>query len=383
MEMWKPTSHTPKYEISSHGQLRFTETGKIRKLCLKGDHKDKLHATIVVGGKHKVVNIAREVLTTFVRKPEVNEFPLHKNGDRMDNHVDNLGWTRTPSQKKITTPVLVTKESTMEKWTFKSVLEAADFLQKSRGTIFVNLDMGFKNGFKVERLKTPKNDLRVELLNHEVVKEVHFGDHVVEVTDSGKVRVDCGPWRKPGKADRGYVRITFQFDKDGNVKRNAEGKKLSNTFDIHRLVCEAFHGSPPEGKGDVHHKDNNKLNNHPSNLEWVSRSYNMSESYSTGTNVAPNEKRVYKYEVGGNFTGEVYKSASEAARCVHGVVSGITTCCTGKRIWYKKFEWSYLEPEDYFVQRVELQAQAKDFNRNEAEKRREKNGPPKKRGNEV
>lgn len=44
---------------------------------------------------------------------------------------------------------------------------------------------------------------------------------------------------------------------------------------IHRLVCEAFHGEPPEGKSVVIHKDDNALNNKPENLKWGTQKENL------------------------------------------------------------------------------------------------------------
>ncbi len=44
----------------------------------------------------------------------------------------------------------------------------------------------------------------------------------------------------------------------------------------HRFICEAFHGPAPEGCTDVNHIDENKKNNRPENLEWMSHSDNVS-----------------------------------------------------------------------------------------------------------
>ena len=49
-----------------------------------------------------------------------------------------------------------------------------------------------------------------------------------------------------------------------------------NDYKMHRLVAQAFiPNSDPERKTVVHHKDHNKLNNHVSNLEWVSQQENI------------------------------------------------------------------------------------------------------------
>lgn len=43
----------------------------------------------------------------------------------------------------------------------------------------------------------------------------------------------------------------------------------------HRIVCEAFHGSMPEGCRDVNHKDEDRTNNRPENLEWCTHQQNL------------------------------------------------------------------------------------------------------------
>ena len=50
---------------------------------------------------------------------------------------------------------------------------------------------------------------------------------------------------------------------------------------VHRLVAECFCEKPP-GKVEVNHKDGNKLNNHYSNLEWVTHLENVRHAYRTG-----------------------------------------------------------------------------------------------------
>lgn len=44
---------------------------------------------------------------------------------------------------------------------------------------------------------------------------------------------------------------------------------------IHRLVCEAFHGLPPNKKSVVIHKDDNALNNRADNLRWGTQKENL------------------------------------------------------------------------------------------------------------
>jgi len=46
-------------------------------------------------------------------------------------------------------------------------------------------------------------------------------------------------------------------------------------YKVHRLVCEAFHGLAPDEKMVVIHKDENALNNRPSNLRWGTQKENL------------------------------------------------------------------------------------------------------------
>lgn len=58
----------------------------------------------------------------------------------------------------------------------------------------------------------------------------------------------------------------------------SDGQRRSHG--VHVLVCLAFHGEPPsERHTDVNHKDGDKHNNHPDNLEWMTRSENITHSY--------------------------------------------------------------------------------------------------------
>lgn len=88
-----------------------------------------------------------------------------------------------------------------------------------------------------------------------------------EVSNAGQIkRVAGGSGSKPGRIlknqlKRGYHQIGLYLD--GALKWHA----------VHKLVAEAFIELKKPGL-QINHKDGNKLNNSPENLEWVTSAEN-------------------------------------------------------------------------------------------------------------
>lgn len=80
--------------------------------------------------------------------------------------------------------------------------------------------------------------------------------------NSGRTKV-----LKPSESDDGYLKTMLQNDKGGY-----------NSWAIHKWIASAYLGEKPAGK-EINHKDGNKLNNRPDNLEFCSRSENMTHAY--------------------------------------------------------------------------------------------------------
>lgn len=70
------------------------------------------------------------------------------------------------------------------------------------------------------------------------------------------------------KKRRGKGMIKLFPDKDGYLKASVTANYKTENRMVHRLVYEAFVGPIPPGL-TVDHKDNNKLNNHYSNLQLL------------------------------------------------------------------------------------------------------------------
>ena len=87
-------------------------------------------------------------------------------------------------------------------------------------------------------------------------------DSVVTFSD-GRVRKYKGKVLKPYINNTGYEQVMLYDDNGYNLKR------------VHRLLLETFKPHINMNDLDVNHIDGNKLNNHLTNLEWLTRRDNI------------------------------------------------------------------------------------------------------------
>ena len=119
----------------------------------------------------------------------------------------------------------------------------------------------------------------------------------VSVYDDGSVWIHRGSRNKRRfghTTDKGYKAVLIR---DNGKER---------TVFVHRLVALAFVPNP-DNKPQVNHKDGNKTNNRPENLEWVTLAENMRHR-------AEVLKSYSKHSVMCIETGEIFDSVSEAAK---------------------------------------------------------------------
>ncbi len=83
--------------------------------------------------------------------------------------------------------------------------------------------------------------------------------------------------------------------------------KMNNKgVQVHQLVALFYLGKKPEGMC-VNHKDGNKLNNKPSNLEYVTIAENIKHSVEHGMHVCNDPKRSGRYKDGRALDVKKYK----------------------------------------------------------------------------
>lgn len=106
----------------------------------------------------------------------------------------------------------------------------------------------------------------IDINDYKEIKECTYKNEHYSVRDNGAILRHSRPgkpkralddtwtWGKPGA--NGYLFVTGQVQ-------------------VHRIVATAFHGEPTDKNMVVDHKDTNKQNNRPENLEWKTRDENV------------------------------------------------------------------------------------------------------------
>ena len=96
MEIWKAIEGTNgTYEVSNTGKVRclnYKMTGKTKELTCTEKVGGYLQLRVTVDGKRKTVVVHRLVAKAFIPNPENKPEVNHKDGNKKNNHVDNLEW---------------------------------------------------------------------------------------------------------------------------------------------------------------------------------------------------------------------------------------------------------------------------------------------------
>jgi hypothetical protein len=140
----------------------------------------------------------------------------------------------------------------------------------------------------------------------------------IEVSSYGRVKHKNG-------------RITFGSEKDGYMEVSVAYRSLK----VHRLVCLAFNWVEGYEYLDVNHKDENKKNNRPQNLEFVTRKENKRHS---------SAKPVNQYTLDGKFI-QKFECVTDTKKV--GVDPGdVVKVCKGKEKTAGGFIRSYADRDE-------------------------------------
>ena len=125
---------------------------------------------------------------------------------------------------------------------------------------------------------------------------------------------------------KGYVYVEMRVsNKNVMVRKN-------------RLIASMFVPNP-HNLPQVNHKNGNKLDNHPSNLEWCTCGYNIKHAYNSGLHNSSG-RNVEQYDNNGTLIN-TFVSVSDASRATGLAMSGIIACCKGRYKTCGGYTWKY------------------------------------------
>lgn len=316
------------YNISSLGRIKNVQ----RDFILSGSDS---HGYTAYGlwrddGKQKFCLGHILVAKSFLGEPKEGETVDHINKIRNDNKLSNIRWaTLTVQANNKEKPKNIRGRSVyqldedfniIKKW--EKINIAAAELKITRANIS-RACKDFKTrtcgGFKwMYEEDYEKND-------NEIWKIVPY-DNVENLYASSEGRIKFCDRILHGYEHGGYLETKIKCLVTGKV----------NNVKIHKLVSLAFHG-----KSDliVDHIDRNKLNNRPSNLEYVTDSENVKRAINLGLRVYKTRK-VVQIALDGKIVAE-YPSLKEAAEKTGLNSSCISSVCSGRNVQTGGFLWKY------------------------------------------
>lgn len=152
---------------------------------------------------------------------------------------------------------------------------------------------------------------------------------------SGRYQISNeGRFRK--RTSEGYKIVDASRDVYGyrNIRIKYDGSNKYKQVSIHRLVATAFINNP-YNLPIVHHIDEDKDNNHATNLFWCTHAQNHSFAISARNGIIDKHRVIEQYTLSGEYVN-TYSSYSEAYRAIKGrktkgSTSLISRCCQGKK----------------------------------------------------
>ena len=283
-------------------KIKITENGKV--FNIKNDNKE-IGRSINHGyysinyynnNKPKRIYVHRLIYLYFYGEIDLNLRVNHKDGDKLNNHKDNLELA-TPSEntkhahdnnlinKKSLTGVL----SPSAKFNNKQIQEIKNLKENGIKTIEIakifnvnritiskilnnksyNLNTNYEDLRKIPEKNIPVTKInQVEKEKERIALQLVY-DGILRCTEDGHVyRYDTNNWIGTSILNNCYYYINSTIN----------NKKIY--IRIHRLIYLVFNG--PLVKPYVNHIDGNKLNNHKNNLECVTPAENIRHAVNTG-----------------------------------------------------------------------------------------------------
>ena len=331
-EIWKQTTISDKYDVSSYGRIRNSKRGNVLKQGTKQRYK-------TVNLLKKIKQVHRLMALAFLGKPKKGQTVDHIDRKRYNNQISNLRWAtkkeqaanRTKRKKQRGLCVFCVDAETSVETEFVSLAHAAESMTLvsplSVGTLrqyigkFVNKDEEYL-GKKWFYMDQPVGEVRP------IPSAPGYS-----ASSCGLIQSLSGRWTR-GWEFENYMKV---------------GVRDTNKF-VHRLVAETFLGTPSGDDIVVNHINGFKYDNAYDNLEYCTKSENSQHAVRLGLIQTNGVVRICKDS--GKILQE-HDSIKDAVSSL-GKVDGtqIGKCCLGKAATAYGFRWSYPGESEKFAHLV-------------------------------
>jgi hypothetical protein len=271
------------------------------------DDRDRLYTTITTMDKKQIVYLDTLVASYLLPNPDNHERVIHKDNNIYNCHPSNLKWVSNDEYKLFAVSINRAKgrikqfEVTYSDGRAEIITGFLEFLEKNQLSerALYQLRKGeiaeykgiisFEEVDRVVKSKIPKKEApKIDLSGYNTVELDDWpGYYVVYKKDdsSEPVRI-FSKWKKDKDEMilcEHFVRETSQhIHKTGYVQVNMKlpgQKKIIKK--LHRLIAQQLIQNPNDLE-TVDHIDSDKLNNHPSNLQWFSNEDNVRKAFLDG-----------------------------------------------------------------------------------------------------
>lgn len=337
-EYWKNiTGYEGRYLISNHGRVYSLLTQIILAQNIQNktsypdiNLKDK-NQTEKTWSVHTLVGV-HFIKNTNKKYNMINHIDHKKN----NNHYKNLEWTDASGNglayHKQKPPRAIDQynldNKLIKEWTgIDEILK--DNKSYKRKSILRCLFGEYKKIYNsIWKYKNPKKQKEIIEYKNEIWKNIGVIDELdfsrYDISNYGQIRLNKSmKILSPSINENGYYHILLTYKK--NKRKN---------YYIHTLVAYMFCNKPDNYRDlVVNHIDENKVNNHFKNLEWITQKMNV--VHSVGIKI--NQINIKTNEIINIF--DCIKDAARSLGKKHG--SDISQVCNGKKRMAYGFKWKY------------------------------------------
>ena len=82
-----------RFEVSTNGKIRNAKTAIVYKTCINHEGYEQVCVSLGSRSKKKIFKVHKAIAETFVSNPDNKPAVNHKDGNKTNNHANNLEWT--------------------------------------------------------------------------------------------------------------------------------------------------------------------------------------------------------------------------------------------------------------------------------------------------